>query len=55
MKNEHLIKYKNPVLLKDIEGKGKPSVYDLPSNNHTYGKKVVDDPEPVKYGKDRAR
>jgi hypothetical protein len=29
----------------------KPSIYDLPEKNHTYGKKVQDDPEPVKYGK----
>lgn len=26
------------------------TVYDLPHESHTYGKKVVDDPEPIKYG-----
>jgi hypothetical protein len=31
-------------------GKVKLSVYDLPNQKHTYGKKVVDDPEPIKYG-----
>ena len=50
MKNEQLMKYKNPVLLKDEDGKTKPSTFDLPPDSHTYGKKVVDDPEPVKHG-----
>lgn len=56
MKNEHLIKYKNPVLIKDEEGnsrcnlgKVKQTTYDLPGDHHTYGKKIVDDPEPIKY------
>ena len=31
-------------------GKVKQTVYDLPHEQHTYGKKVVDDPEPVKHG-----
>ena len=31
-------------------GKVKQTVYDLPQESHTYGKKVVDDPEPVKHG-----
>lgn len=51
MKNQHLITYKNPILVKDqdgnyqiILGKVKMTTYDLPSENHTYGKKVVDDP-----------
>ena len=26
------------------------TVYDLPDEKHIYGKKVVDDPEPKKYG-----
>ena len=26
------------------------TVYDLPGDKHTYGKKVTDDPEPIKYG-----
>lgn len=58
MQNQQLIKYKNPVILKDEAGKQKSkvgktklSIYDLPAENHTYGKKVVDDPEPMKYGK----
>ena len=52
-----LLKKKNPVLLKDEDGKlfshigkAKPSTFDLPKDNHTYGKKVLDDPEPMKYG-----
>ena len=31
-------------------GKVKQTVYDLPAEHHTYGKKVVDDPEPIKHG-----
>ena len=31
-------------------GKVKQTVYDLPGEHHTYGKKVVDDPEPIKHG-----
>ena len=31
-------------------GKVKQTVYDLPGESHTYGKKVNDDPEPVKHG-----
>jgi hypothetical protein len=27
-------------------------VYDLPGETHSYGKKNVDDPEPIKYGMD---
>jgi hypothetical protein len=27
----------------------KQTVYDLPGDTHAYGKKVVDDPEPIKY------
>ena len=57
MKNEHLIKYKNPVLIKDQEGiykltlgQVRQTTYDLPTEGHTYGKKVKDDPEPVKDG-----
>ena len=30
-------------------GKVKLTTFDLPPNNHTYGKKIVDDLEPVKY------
>ena len=30
-------------------GKVKLTTFDLPPNNHTYGKKVLDDPEPFKY------
>ena len=44
MQNEQLLRFKNPVLLKDEDGKTKPSTFDLPPSNHTYGKKVVDDP-----------
>lgn len=50
MKNEHLIKYKNPVLIKDEEGKVKQTTYDLPGEKHTYGKKNVDDPTSIKNG-----
>lgn len=28
------------------------TTYDLPEQSHTYGKKVVDDPEPIKTGTD---
>lgn len=51
MQNEQLLRFKNPVLLKDEDGKTKPSTFDLPPASHTYGKKVVDDPEPMKHGK----
>ncbi len=37
-------KLKNPLLLKDEEGKVKESTYHLPSEKHTYGKKIQDDP-----------
>ena len=37
-------KLKNPLLLKDEEGKVKETTYVLPGDNHAYGKKVVDDP-----------
>lgn len=30
-------------------GKVRQTIYDLPGEHHTYGKKVVDDPEPIKY------
>ena len=30
-------------------GKVRQTTYDLPGDKHTYGKKVVDDPEPIKY------
>jgi hypothetical protein len=50
MDNKVLLKKKNPLLIKEEDGKAKPSTYDLPGENHTYGKKVLDDPEPVKYG-----
>jgi dTDP-4-dehydrorhamnose 3,5-epimerase-like enzyme len=32
-----------------ITGKVRQTVYDLPEQNHTYGKKVKDDPDPIKY------
>lgn len=30
-------------------GKVRQTVYDLPGESHAYGKKVQDDPEPIKY------
>lgn len=30
-------------------GKVRETIYDLPAENHAYGKKVKDDPEPIKY------
>lgn len=32
-------------------GKVRETTYDLPGANHSYGKKVIDDPEPIKDGK----
>ena len=32
-------------------GKVKQTIYDLPPEAHSYGKKVVNDPEPMKHGK----
>jgi hypothetical protein len=50
MDNKVLLKKNSPLLIKDQYGKAKPSNYDLPGENHTYGKKVLDDPEPMKHG-----
>ncbi|KAJ3334158.1 hypothetical protein HDU76_008620 [Blyttiomyces sp. JEL0837] len=35
----------NPLLVKDSVGKSRPTVYDLPGQNHVYGKKVERNPE----------
>ena len=46
-----LVKHKNPLLIKDEDGKSniilgqvKQSTYDLPSDKHIYGKKIIEDP-----------
>jgi hypothetical protein len=38
----------NPLILKDDVGHPKPSVYDLPGRNFSYGKPLNRDPEGVK-------
>jgi len=35
--------------MRDNVGKVKQTIYDLPGQNHAYGKKVKDDPEPIKH------
>ncbi|KAJ1558445.1 hypothetical protein HK405_013669 [Cladochytrium tenue] len=35
----------NPLLVKDGVGKGRPSVYDLPADDHVYGKRVERNPD----------
>ncbi|KAJ3238895.1 hypothetical protein HDU81_006906 [Chytriomyces hyalinus] len=35
----------NPLLVKDAVGKTRPTVFDLPGNDHVYGKKVDRNPE----------
>jgi hypothetical protein len=37
-------KPKNQLLVKDHEGQVRETTFDLPTGNHIYGKKVVDDP-----------
>jgi hypothetical protein len=36
---------KNPLLVRDTVGKNRPTVYDLPGEDHVYGKKIDRDPE----------
>ncbi|KAJ3126795.1 hypothetical protein HK098_007088 [Nowakowskiella sp. JEL0407] len=35
----------NPLLVKDLVGKTRPTVYDLPDSSHVYGKKIERNPE----------
>ncbi len=35
----------NPLLVRDTVGKKRPTVYELPAEDHVYGKTVVRDPE----------
>ena len=36
---------KNPLLVKVTVGKNRPTVYDLPGQDHVYGKIIERDPE----------
>ena len=35
----------NPLLVRDTVGKKRPTVYELPPEDHVYGKKIDRDPE----------
>jgi hypothetical protein len=44
IKSSRAAKEHNPLLVKGAVGKNKPTVYDLPSEDHIYGKPVIRDP-----------